>query len=185
VEPNPEAFARLKALAQMTIAGLNSRNLTTEWSKNNFENLIEELTFLQTVSEKELAGEKLTADEYWHIFYFGGVLEQFAVASVDTDGEMRVDMSNIKAALVADVASGPSPDGTGVVALTEAVGQPMPIYVILPDAPWRVGIGAVFSYYEFTVPSAERMTDKQWQDKVESGQTPPLPTWTESFIKAE
>jgi hypothetical protein len=184
VEPNPMAYARLKALAQMTIDGLNARNLTTVWSKNVFENLISELTFLQTASEKELAGEKLTADEYWHIFYYGGVLEQFAVASVDVDGEGRVDMSNVKAALVADVASGPSPDGAGVVALTEAEGQPMPVYVVLPDAPWRIGVGAVFSYYEFTVPSAERMTDKQWQDKVENGQAPPLPAWTESFINS-
>jgi hypothetical protein len=61
----------------------------------------------------------------------------------------------------------------------------MPIYVILPDEPWRVGIGAVFSYYEFTVPSAERMTDEQWQGKVESGQAPPMPDWTKSYIKSE
>jgi hypothetical protein len=185
VEPNPEAYARLNALAKMTISGLESRNLTTVWSKNVFENLIEELTFLQTVSEKELAGEKLTTDEYWHIFYFGGVLEQFAVASVDVDGEGRVDMSDVKAALVADVATGTSAEIGGLAALEEAVGQPMPIYVVLPDAPWRLGIGAVYSYYEFPVPTAERMNDKQWQDKVESGQTPPMPAWTESFIKSK
>jgi hypothetical protein len=184
IEPNPEAYARLKALAQMTVSGLESRNLKTEWSAKVFENLISELTFLQSAAEKELAGEKLTTDEYWHIVYYGGILEQFAIASVDVDGEGRVDMSDVKAALVADVASGPSPDGTGVVALTEAVGEPIPLYVILPDAPWRVGIGAVYSYYEFTVPSAERMTDKQWQDKVESGKAPPLPAWTGSFIQA-
>ncbi len=186
VEPDPKAYARLKALAQMTLDGLDSRNLTTEWSKNTFKNLLSELTFLQTAAEKELAGEKLTADEYWHITFFGGILEQFAVASADTSEEIgRVDISDLKSALVADVASGPAPDGSSVVALTEAVGEPVPIFVILPDAPWRIAVGAVYSYYEFTVPSAERMTDEQWQEKVKAGQTPARPDWTNSFTSVD
>lgn len=185
VEPNPEAFAHMKALAQMTLNGLDSRGLTTTWTQNTFKNLISELTFLQTAAEKELTGEKLTTDEYWHIFYFGGILEQFAVASADTDeGIGRVDISDLKSSLVADVASGPAPDGVGVVALTEAVGEPVPIYVVLPDAPWRIAVGAVYSYYEFTVPSSDRMTDEQWQQKVEAGQAPARPTWTDSFTSA-
>jgi hypothetical protein len=186
VEPNPEAFARLKGLAQMTQDGLSSRNLTTQWSDTTFKNLISELTFLQSAAEKELAGEKLTTEEYWHIVYYGGVLEQFAVASADTDeGIGRVDISDMKAPLVADVASGPAADGTGIVALTEAVGEPVPMLVVLPDAPWRIAVGAVFSYYEFTVPSADRMTDEQWQQKLAAGQAPARPAWTESFTSAK
>lgn len=182
VEPNPAAFARLNALAQMTLNGLASRNLVTEWSERNFKNLISELTFLQTAAEKELAGQTLTNDEYWHIIYFGGILEQFAINSADTEDEYSRDISDINAALVADVASGPSPDGTGVVALTEAVGYPVPLYVVLPDEPWRIAIGAIYSYYEFTVPSAGRMTDEQWQQKLKNGEAPDLPAWTGNFL---
>ena len=132
-------------------------------------------------AEKELAGEELTEDEYWHIFYYGGILEQFAVAAADSDeGEGRVDISDMKAPLVADVATGLAPDGS-LVALTEAIGEPVPILVVLPDSPWRVAIGAVFSYYEFTVPSANRMTDEQWQEQLEAGQAPERPVWTDSF----
>lgn len=186
VEPNPAAFARMNALAQMTVAGLNARGLTTFWAKNTFKNLISELTFLQSAAEKELAGEKLTADEYWHIFYFGGILEQFAISAADTDeGTGRVDISDMKAPLVADVATGPSADGTGLVALTEAIGEPVPIYVVLPDVPWRIAVGAVYSYYEFTVPSANRMTDEEWQNQVESGQAPARPGWTDSFTATD
>ena len=182
VEPNPAAFARLNALAQMTLNGLTSRNLVTEWSDRNFKNLISELTFLQTAAEKELAGQPLTNDEYWHIIYFGGILEQFAINSADTDDEYSRDISDINAALVADVASGPSPDGTGIVALTEAVGYPVPLYVVLPDEPWRIAVGAIYSYYEFTVPSAGRMTDEQWQQKLKNGEVPDLPAWTGNFL---
>lgn len=185
VEPNPEAFARLNALAQMTVNGLTSRNLLTPWADSAFKNLISELTFLQSAAEKELAGEKLSTEDYWHLVYYGGILEHLAVISADTDDEFgRVDISDMKAALVADVASGPAPDGNGVVALTEAVGEPVPIYVVLPDTPWRIGVGAVYSYYEFTVPSDKRMTDEQWQEKIESGQAPERPAWTNSFNSA-
>ncbi len=185
VEPNPEAFARLNSLAQMTVNGLTSRNLLTPWADSAFKNLISELTFLQRVAEKELAGEKLTSDDYWHLVYFGGILEHLAVISADTDDEFGgVDISDMKAALVADVASGPAPDGTGVAALTEAVGEPVLIYVVLPDAPWRIGVGAVYSYYEFIVPSEKRMTDEQWQEKIETGQAPDRPAWTNSFNSA-
>lgn len=181
VEPNPEAFARLKGLAQMTLEGLKARGLVTTWAETSFQNLISELTFLQMAAEKELAGEELTEDEYWHIFYYGGILEQFAVAAADSDeGEGRVDISDMKAPLVADVATGLAPDGS-LVALTEAIGEPVPILVVLPDSPWRVAIGAVFSYYEFTVPSANRMTDEQWQEQLEAGQAPERPVWTDSF----
>ena len=181
VEPNPEAYARLLALAQMTENGLQARNLLSDLTKMNLDNLIEELTFLKTASEKEMAGTTLTEDEYWHILYWGGILEQFTLAAADTTGDMDRDLSDQKAALIADVATGPSPTG-GLVALEEAIGQPTWIYVVLPDQPWRIAAGAVFSYYEFPVPAASRMTDEEWQAQIEAGANPPQPDWTNMFI---
>jgi hypothetical protein len=40
--------------------------------------------------------------------------------------------------------------------------------------------GGVFSYYEFTHPMDDRLTDEAWQ-KLEP--KPDLPVWTESFIR--
>jgi len=182
VEPNPEAYARLLALAQMTKNGLQARSLLSGLTKMNLDNLIEELTFLQTAAEKELAGTTLTEDEYWHILYWGGILEQFTLAAADTTGNMDRDLSDQKAALIADVASGPDETGFGIVALEEAIGQPTWIYVVLPGQPWRIGIGAVYSYYEFPVPASSRMTDEEWQAQVEAGTNPPQPDWTSLFI---
>jgi hypothetical protein len=68
------------------------------------------------------------------------------------------------------------------VALEEAIGQPTWIYVVLPDQPWRIAAGAVFSYYEFPVPAANRMTDEEWQAQVEAGTNPPQPDWMNLFI---
>ena len=95
---------------------------------------------------------------------------------------MDRDLSDQKAALIADVATGFTPDIGGLAALEEAIGQPLMIFVVLPDTPWRIGIGAVYSYYEFPVPASDRMTDEAWQGWVESGNTPDQPEWTQTFI---
>lgn len=133
VEPDPEAYARLLALAQMTEDGLKSRSLLSDLTKANLENLIQELTFLETASEKELAGEALTDDEYSQIKYWGGTLEALTLASADSTGADMRDLSDQKAALVADVATGPGTNG--LVVLEEGDGQPTPIFVVLPIHP--------------------------------------------------
>ena len=181
VEPDPEAYARLLALAQMTEDGLQSRNLLSDLTRGNLDNLISQLKFLQDISQRELSGGTITDNEYQQIMYWGGTLEQFTLAAADTTGAASRDLSDQKAALVADVATGTNNLQT-LVALEEADGQPTIIYVVLPDSPQRIAIGAVYSYYEFTVPSSGRLTDQQWQAQVEAGNNPAQPDWTKMFI---
>ncbi|MBI9046444.1 MAG: DUF3160 domain-containing protein [Anaerolineaceae bacterium] len=176
VEPNPEAYARLYALSSMTMNGLKSRGILTPNIQFNLENLMDLLSFLQSAAERELAGVALTEDEYWRLKFYGGELEAMTLAAADTqDGDSR-DLSDQYAAVVADVATGIDR------VLEEGVGSPVPIYVILPDEPYRIGMGSVFTYYEFIVSPSERMTDETWRDKVNTGNTPPSPTWTELFM---
>ncbi len=178
VEPNPEAFARLFALAKMTYDGLEQRNLLTDLTRGNLENLMDLLSFLQSAAERELAGQALSEEEYWRIVYFGGELEALTIAASDCEppADYCQEISDQKAALIADVAT-----GFGSV-LEEAIGHPTEIYVVLPDQPWRVAVGGVFTYYEFTVPDSQRMTDEAWQSMVESGANPPPPDWTKLFM---
>ena len=84
VEPNPEAYARLRALAMMTRSGLENRSLLSPTTQGNLDNLIDLLAFLQDMSEKELAGAEITDEEYWRIQYFGGTLEALTVAAART-----------------------------------------------------------------------------------------------------
>jgi hypothetical protein len=110
------------------------------------------------------------------------VLEQFTLAAADVEGEGDSPrLEDQKAALVADVATGTN-DLMTLVVLEEAIGQPTEIFVVLPDSPWRIAVGAVFTYYEFTVPPDQRMTDETWQRLVEAGTNPPQPDWTQMFI---
>jgi hypothetical protein len=182
VEPNPEAYARLLALATMTKDGLAQRGLLSDVTRGNLENLISELGFLQGMSEAEMSGSPISDDDYWHMYYWGGILEQFTLAAADKDSDVgRPILEDQKAALIADVATGLAPDGS-LLALEEAIGQPTLMYVVLPGEPVRLAAGAVYSYYEFPVPVSDRMTDEQWQAMVISGTNPSAPDWTKLFI---
>ncbi|HHW91781.1 MAG TPA: DUF3160 domain-containing protein, partial [Firmicutes bacterium] len=82
------------------------------------------------------------------------------------------------AALVADVATDPN----GRV-LQEATGHIFSIYAVVPvDGSLRIARGGVYSHYEFTWPLEHRLTDKEWQEILDSGQAPPLAPWTRDFI---
>ncbi|MRR31500.1 DUF3160 domain-containing protein, partial [bacterium] len=108
VEPNPEAFARLLALAQMTRSGLEERGLLDKTTRGNLDNLIDELQFLLTITQSELNGTTISDDDYWRIQYYGGWMEAMTIAAADppADGEGRNYLEDQKSALVADVASG-------------------------------------------------------------------------------
>jgi len=84
-----------------------------------------------------------------------------------------------KMALVADVHTDP----TSRNVLEVAVGNPMRMYAVVPC--WGqnyLAVGSCFSYYEFTKPMTERMTDAEWQAL---SPKPPMPEWTRSFVVTE
>jgi hypothetical protein len=178
VEPNPEAFARVLALAEMTKAGLENRQILDDVSRGNLDNLIEQLQFLLAISQKELNGETLTNDEYWRIMQYGGWLEAITIAAADPvdANQGRGYLEDQKSALIADVAT-----GNGQV-LEEGVGYPTLIYVVSPEQPYHLTVGAVYTYYEFQVSLDQRMTDEDWRTMLEGGNAPAAPEWTSTFI---
>ena len=178
VEPNPEAYARLRALAEMTRSGLSERNLLDETTSGNLDGLIDKLTFLQRIAEDELNQQSISDEDYWRIQYYGGWLESMTIAAADREGDPtgRGYLEDQKSALVADVAT-----GIGRV-LEEGVGYPTLIYVALPGGTHQIAVGAVYTYYEFQVKPDQRMTDATWQSLLESGKAPEAPKWVSNFI---
>lgn len=178
VEPDPETYARMLALAKMTRSGLESRGILSDTTKGNLDNLIDRLNFLLDISQKELNHQEISEDDYWQIQYYGGWLEAQTIAAADTQAadQGRSYLEDQKSALVADVAA-----GIGRV-LEEGVGYPTLIYVVTPDQPYQVAVGAVYTYYEFTVQPDQRMTDQTWQEQLLSENPPTQPDWTSAFI---
>lgn len=196
VEPVPEFYARLAALAGMTRRGLEERGLVGRGGElaTTVESLsaLEELALsLKAMAEKELAGQPLSEVEYQRIRHFGGTLEQFVFAAADHyegPGGVPSGEEEPQAAVVADVATDPDPQcgGAPPVVLEEGVGRISAIYAVVPiEGRLVVAKGGIFDYYEFSWPADDRLTDEKWRSMLDAGQAPPLPAWTASFRTEE
>jgi len=176
VEPQPEVYARLAALAKQMRAGLEGRGLLDAEYRDKLERLESLLLSLKTMAEKELVGQALSEEEYELIRNIGGILEGITTFSAKVKEQITSEADE-RMAVVADVHTDTN---TGQV-LEEGVGDAFFIYAIAPVEGKLVATqGGVFSYYEFTQPMDDRLTDEAWQDLEPK---PDLPIWTGSFIR--
>lgn len=176
VEPNPHVYGRLASLTALTRDGLASRGLLNSRDKESL-NRMETLSLsLKAISEKELTNKPLSKEEYDLIRSFGAQLEHFWLEALANSIEGRIDLWDHPSALVADVSSTPS------TVLEVATGFVSDIYAVVPvEGSLRIARGAVFSYYEFEWPAAQRLTDKAWVDILRGKVPPQSPEWTNSF----
>jgi hypothetical protein len=180
VEPNPVLYARLAALTSMTREGLKTRDLLSQGDDESLNRMEELAMHLKGISEKELNNIPLSDEEYQIIRSYGGSLEHFWLEALRDEGiDHRSAISTRPAALVTDVAT----DIDGGRVLEEATGKIYEIYAVVPvDGKLRIAKGGVYSYYEFTSPLANRLTDTKWHSLLDNGEMPNLPEWTKAFI---
>ena len=171
VEPEPEFYARVAALVAVTRDGLLQRGLLVKPDPNDVKvdgrdyealDLLGTLALsLKHISEKELSNQDLTPEEDNLIKSYGGYLQSITMSAAnptDPNAPYNDDMRDQDAAVVADVATGDEK------ALEEGTGRFMEIYVVFPvQGKLYIGRGGIYSQYEFTQPTSDRLTDEQWQ----------------------
>ncbi len=177
VEPNPHLYARLASLVKYTYDGLHNRDLLLpgfQEKLNLFESL---LLFLRDISIKELENIPLSDQNYENLFCFGKVMEKLIAEKSDPQQIWEKDTDDM--AVIADVHTDSNTDRC----LEEGVGYPLEIYVIVPDGDeLHLTQGAIFSYYEFKQPIADRLTDEQWREMLWNKKEPDLPSWSAAFM---
>lgn len=187
VEPAVEVYDKLLWLTEYSRKNLEAKGLLAddddrmERALKNLENL---LGFLKECSDKELAGEDLTDDDYIRVYDYGEYMEALT-ASFATEQHLKwyeIESETDKnMALAADfhtVAPNRYDEGGYMEA---AVGPAHEIFVVVPiGGKLYLSRGAVFSYYEFE--SDERLTDEQWQQMLKDGKAPAQPSFTGSFL---
>lgn len=157
VETEPVVFGRLSALAQATADGLDSLGLLDDGARENLARLAELNRQLMVIAEKELRNELPSDEEFELIRSFGGQLEHFWFEAVAPEGEEYFTPQQQPAALIADIAT--DPNGSVLQTATN-VGT---IYVIVNvDGSPRLASGSVYTFYQFTQPAEQRMTDQDW-----------------------
>jgi Protein of unknown function (DUF3160) len=184
VEPNLAVWERLLALEAKTRGVLKAQGVLSERTAQNLQSLRSTLTFLKSVSERELSGGKISRDEYDRIHFYGGWLEELVIASTDpaTEGEEGTpDLSEVPySGVVADVAT----DGGRGLALEEATGTVQELFALVPDGKGgtQLARGGVYSQYEFNVPLAGRLTDEAWRARLKAGKLPPAHPWLSGVV---
>ena len=179
VEPNPHLFARLAALTEYTRLGLNNWNLLTPFTETKLMDLKDLLLNLQSIAEKELTNQTLTAGEYLTILNIGDTLEQLAsLDDLTIPGSTAVNDST-QMPVIADVHT----DGINNKVLEEGSGYPLNIYVVNEiGGELVITRGAAYAYYEFEQPISNRLTDEQWRQMLRTA-TPPVPvSWTSNYL---
>jgi hypothetical protein len=172
VEPVPEFYARILALTTMTRTGLTALHVLNQTETYRLTSLETILNRLLNISTDELEGKELGETDYSFIRNFGEQLDQ-VITGVNDKGK--------ETTMVADVHTDTNDpqqvleEGVGYVDLAVVAYK-------VPDGRIIAGAGPVFSYYEFKQPINNRLTDEQWKDMLQKGQTPNRPVWTTSFI---
>ena len=170
VEPAPEFYARLIALTRMTEKGLSDLKVLDAQSKARLSDLDGVLSRLLDISTRELANQKLAQSDYDFIKDFAANINSIVTGTGN---------ATQKTTLVADVHT---EQNTSKV-LEEATGylRLMLVAYKMPEGHILVGVGPVYSYYEFKQPMSDRLTDEKWREMLSSGKAPELPEWTSSF----
>lgn len=155
---------------------------------------------LGAIADKELAGQPMsaaeldflnkTADQHGSAYYGGRVFDgwypqlfwtpQWAPADPNLShlDSMYAHPSGLSEPIVADVHT----DAENGRALEVATGHPG-LMIVAIDNKGDISLygGPVSSYYSFDVPLSERMTDEEWEAKVDAGNLPSRPEFTRSY----
>ena len=175
VEPEPVAFERVAAAADLMHRGLDQRGLLTDDADTLLTELGEYLTFLAGVARTELAGGTVSAADNERLRDTGGTLEWFFWLTSDDVGDGSAPETDLDAALVADIAS--SQDH--YLELATARFDRLLVVVPTADGGFAVAAGAVNAYREFE--STQRYTDESWRSAIDAGTAAPRPAWLDAL----
>lgn len=188
VEPNLSFWEKAVALVADTRNVLKRYQLMDENISNILDAVGEQAQFLLNVSKKELAGQKLTEEEYNQIRYIGATFEYLSLEMIKEPDQTLMGWSDVQGTdkaipVVADVLTSNGDNNPQKSVLYEAVGPANEIYVVVEvNGLLRLMRGGVFSYREFKRPIDEqRMTDEEWQQKLKDYPSTGKPSWMEEI----
>jgi hypothetical protein len=175
VEPLPEVYAELNATLEMARRGLEYYGVLDGSIDGRFRNACSVMTRLQDIAERELAGEPITTEDADFLKSIAAYLE----SAICWDGNTT---EGLETSLIADVHT----DQNSSSVLEVASGELDYCIVIYrrPDGIIESAVGPVLSYYEFTWPMSDRLTDEAWREMLSGNEPPERPAWTGDFFSS-
>ena len=186
VEPNTVFWKRLLELVDLNKELLQKHNLFKTFEEKTTQ-MREQIEFLNRISEKQLAGQKVTEEEYVELEYIGGSIEMFMLSIIDNqlsylDSWANVTGTDKSVAVVADIYTN-NVDVQQKGILHVGVGKVNDIFVIVEiDGYLYLTRGGTFGYHEFVKDPDTRLNDEEWQKILETDEKPSLPKFLNSIL---
>jgi hypothetical protein len=194
VEPYPAFFDRLERFAQRGAELIGTADFSTTDAQRTkamrgqrdgivqyLRSFAENMKFLAELARKELAAKPFTSEEQEY-------LRRTIDRSGGGSGPPRYDGWFPKLIYggdpdawkptIADVHTNPRDQKT----LQVGVGDVSFIVVAIDNEQDRAAyVGPVYTYYEFTGPVSDRLTDEKWREWIQRGNAPAAPSFTQPF----
>ncbi len=168
VEPVPEVYGELTATLEMARRGLEHYGLLDNTLTTRFNNAVNITERLRTIAETQLSGEAITPDDADFLKSFASRLE----SAIAWGGETS---EGLETTLIADVHT--DQNSGSVLEVASGDLDFCIVAYMRPDGHVEAAIGPVLSYYEFTHPMADRLTDEAWREMLRGPQPPNRPDW--------
>ncbi len=179
VEPKPAVFEQLARLSSGLLDRL--KGLSNNQVRARLEEFGSVNTHLARIAQDELEGRNMSPTDAALCKGIGLRLKDLTTwervnEEAEDYWERYQNDEDDRMAVIADVHT----DVNKSEVLEEAVGNPLMLYAVVPfQGRDFLAVGGMFSWYEFTRPMDERMTDAEWQ---ELETKPDLPAWSSSFV---
>ncbi len=186
VEPNTIFWKRLLELVDLNKTLLEKHNLYKPFEDKTIE-MREQIEFLSRISEKQLAGQNVTEQEFIELEYIGGSVEMFTLSIINNqlsylDSWENVTGTDKSVAVVADIYTN-NVDAEQKGILHVGVGKVNDIFVITEIGGYLyLTRGATFGYHEFVQDLDTRLNDEEWQKLLETDKKPSLPKFLEPIL---
>lgn len=186
VEPNAVFWKRLLELVDLNKNLLQKHNLFKAFEEKTTQ-MREQIEFLNRISEKQLAGQKVTQEEYIELEYIGGAVEMFTLSIIDNqlsylDSWENVTGTDKSIAVVADIYTN-NVDTEKAGILHVGVGKVNDIFVIVEiEGYLYLTRGGTFGYHEFVQDPNTRLNDEEWQKLLETDDKPSLPKFLNPIL---
>jgi len=193
-EPMPDVYHALSDLAKMTRTGLTDMGLFGDELAAPVNRLVRLLDDLATIALNELDGKVLTDQEKGTIEYIGDTMSSIINALAMVTGEkeekpaddpyvqetLKIQGDPYKTTVVADVHT----DGNMEEVLEVGSGfiDWMVIVRRIDEGVLGAAIGPIFTYYEFPWPMKNRLNDDEWNELLNSDDSPARPQCLRGFV---
>ncbi|WP_375561262.1 DUF3160 domain-containing protein [Bernardetia sp. OM2101] len=186
VEPNAIFWKRLLELVDLNKSLLQKHNLFKSFEEKTTQ-MREQIEFLNRISEKQLANQKVTELEFRQLEYIGGSVEMFTLSIIDNqlsylDSWENVTGTDKSIAVVADIYTN-NIDAEKKGILHVGVGKVNDIFVIVEiEGYLYLTRGGTFGYHEFVKDPNTRLNDEEWQKILETEDKPSLPKFLNPIL---